>query len=165
MKVSFKYTQEEYERAVWLHYKQRLNPKLDIAVALFSFLFGIFVLVHTQAYVGYGLLLISAVLVGILVLARYIFPKMTFKSSSKYQDQYTIEFLDDEIKFETPSINSQLQWSLYTKALINDEHFLLYYGANVFSVIPRRVFGSEEELGRFEELLEKKLGNKVKKVS
>jgi hypothetical protein len=44
---------------------------------------------------------------------------------------------------------------MYSRALIDKYSYVLYYGSNHFSVIPKRVFQSAEQQATFEELLKR----------
>ncbi len=52
---------------------------------------------------------------------------------------------------------SHLHWGFYERMLESAEGFLLICGEDVFSLIPKRAFASEEALSDFRALLAKKL--------
>jgi len=59
-------------------------------------------------------------------------------------------------------IDSQLQWGMYSRALVDSHSFVLYHGAGAFTVIPKRVFQSSEQQKAFEQLLAQKVPRIIK---
>ncbi len=161
MKITFRYAPEEYKRAVWLHHRQRLRPKLDVVTALLGLGLGIWLVSKNQELLGGALILLAFFLGFILIWARYILPSIVFAREPKLRDEYQLEFTDRGVSFKTSSIDSKLEWSLYTRAIFSAEHYLLYYGSQSFSVIPRRVFATDHEREDFERLVDTKLRNKI----
>ena len=85
---------------------------------------------------GVGMLGLAALLVLMFVAAFLVIPRIAFRSDPKFQDEYSLDFSPEGIHFRTDHIDSQLQWSLYSKALIDVYSFVLYYGTRSFTVIP-----------------------------
>ena len=50
-----------------------------------------------------------------------------------------------------------MQWSLYNKVLENERFYILVYGQNMISVIPKRAFASRSEETAFDEMLSRNL--------
>jgi len=44
-------------------------------------------------------------------------------------------------------------WGLYSRALVDAYSYILYYGSRTFTVIPKRVFQSTEQMEAFDQLL------------
>jgi hypothetical protein len=107
----------------------------------------------------------SVLLVLMLVAAFVVIPPLAFRREPKYRDDYSLTFSAEGIHFRTAHIDSQLQWSMYSRALVDSHSYVLYYGANQFTVIPRRVFRSSEEQRLFDELLAKHVPTIMKKDS
>ena len=78
-------------------------------------------------------------------------------------EEYSLTFSPEGIHFQTTDIDSQLQWKMYSHALIDKESFLLYYGSNQFSVIPKSAFQTAAEREGFERLLANKISKVVNK--
>jgi hypothetical protein len=98
-----------------------------------------------------------------LLAAFVILPPLAFRLEPKYRDDYSLIFSPEGIHFRTVHIDSQLQWSLYSRALVDAYSYLLYSGSRTFSVIPKRVFESSEQERAFEELLARHVPKIVKK--
>ncbi len=164
MRIEFQYSPDEYYRAVWLHYRQGLSPKLDIFASILCFIIGIAFLNRGNTPIAYILISVSILLLGLIIAARFIIPRIIFNNHPKYREQYTLEFSEEGITFKTASIDSKLLWSLYNRAVIDSEHYLLYHGKNTFTVIPKRTLQSHDDLRRFESLITAKLGDNIARV-
>ena len=64
----------------------------------------------------------------------------------------------------TYGIDSRITWSFYNRAVTSPDYYLLYYGGNSFTVIPRRAFHSEDDLNSFEALITAKFGANIVEV-
>jgi hypothetical protein len=94
-------------------------------------------------------------LILMLVAAFLIIPPLAFRREPKFRDEYSLTFSEEGVHFRTAHIDSHLQWKMYSRALIDKYSYVLYYGSNHFSVIPKRVFQSAEQQATFEELLKR----------
>jgi hypothetical protein len=92
-----------------------------------------------------------------LVGAFSVIPKLNFRREPKFRDEYSLAFSPEGIHFRTAHIDSHLQWSMYSRALVDAHSFILYHGTNSFTVIPKRVFETPEQLALFERLISEKI--------
>jgi hypothetical protein len=81
----------------------------------------------------------------LLLTAFSIIPYVVFRREAKFRDEYALAFSSDGIHFRTAYIDSQLEWGIYSRALVDSHSFVLYYGARSFTVIPKRVFQISEQ--------------------
>ncbi len=88
-----------------------------------------------------------------LIAAFTVIPPLVFRREPKFRDEYSLTFSPEGIHFRTAHIDSQLQWSMYSRALIDAHSYVLYYGSRHFTVIPKRFFESIEQQQAFEQLL------------
>jgi hypothetical protein len=95
----------------------------------------------------------SSILILILVAAFVVVPPLVFRFEPKFRDDYSLTFSPQGIHWRTAQIDSQLRWSVYTRALIDSHSYLLYSGGRRFTVIPKRVFETGEQMQNFEKLL------------
>ena len=144
----------DYVRALRAHYASHLRLRLDIVLA--------FVLAGISAYLwrspslhwlGLACVVVSVAFALMLVGAFIVIPPLAFRREPKFRDDYSLTFSPESIHFRTAHIDSQLQWSMYSRALIDAHSYVLYYGARQFTVIPQRVFQSVEQREAFERLL------------
>jgi hypothetical protein len=162
--LSFRYTQCDYVRAMRAHYATVLHLKLDIAAALILAVLGVYLWSPPDSHwIGIVFMVISTLFALILITAFIIIPRLAFRHRPKLHDDYALSFSPDGIRFRTAHINSQLQWSLYSRALVDAHSYILYYGSNQFTVIPKRVFQSAEEQESFDVLLDEHVPKVVRR--
>ncbi len=150
--LSFRYSEKEYSRAVRAHYASRLRLPLDIAVTVALFVVGLYELRSGSQAFGIFVLCACGVFAVMLVAAFAVIPKLAFRQP-KLRQEYSLTFSPQGIHFQTADIDSQLQWKMYSHALVDRHSFLLYHGSNDFTVVPKRVFQSATERELFERLL------------
>jgi len=110
------------------------------------------------------MLALSGLFALMLVAAFAVIPTIAFRREPKFRDDYTLTFSTQGIRFQTAHIDSNLQWSLYTRALVDAHSFVLYYGSQQFTVIPKRVFQDTAQREAFETLLAHNISNIVYKA-
>lgn len=88
---------------------------------------------------------------------------MAFRNDPKYRDEYSLTFSPEGIHFQTAHIDSHLEWSIYSRALVDVHSYMLYWGSRTFTVIPKRVFENTEQRVAFEQLLAERVPKIVRK--
>ena len=86
-----------------------------------------------------------------------------FGNDPKYRDEYSLTFSREGIHFQTAKINSDLEWTIYSRALVDADSYLLYWSSRTFTVIPKRVFQNSEQQEEFERLLTERVEKVVRK--
>src|SRR5258706_8932494 len=152
--LSFRYAKSDIVRAMRSHYASVMCPRLDMVMAVVLAVVGAYLWrspgSHWSGVFAVGA---SVIFVFFLFAAFVIGPPLAFRLEPKYRDDYSLIFSPEGIHFRTVHIDSQLQWSLYSRALVDAYSYILYYGSRTFSVIPKRVFENSEQQRAFEELL------------
>ncbi len=159
--LRFKYTEEEYAAAMRLYIMRSADFITRIAVCALYAIATIFLF----TWLGFSfdtevlILFIFASCLPFLIafLHLFVLPGQRFRSDPKFKDEYFLQFSEDGIQFKTAQIDALIQWSLYTKVLENDRFYLMVYGKNMISVIPKRAFSSAAQEAAFEALLRTKL--------
>jgi hypothetical protein len=162
--LSFRYAEQDYVRAMRAHYASRLRLPLDIAVIVGLAVLGAYEAWSGSQGFGITLLSVSGIFALMLVAAFAIIPRIAFRSQPKFRDDYSLGFSPQGIHFRTAHIDSDLQWSMYTSALVDAHSFILYYGSQQFTVIPKRVFRDVLQRQTFEQLLGQNVSNVVDKT-
>jgi len=164
--LTFRYSEQDIVRAMRAHIASRLRLKVDIVVVLALALFGAYSWRSLDSPV-YGMVLVgvSAVFFLVLIAAFGVLPVVVFRREAKFRDEYSLTFSAEGIHFRTVHIDSQLQWSMYNRALVDAHSFVLYYGVRSFTVIPKRVFATGDQQAAFERLIEMKIPAILKKDS
>ncbi len=154
--LAFRYSEKDYVRALRAHYAARLRLPWDIAAIIGAAVLGVWLWYSSLRWLGMILLAISAVFALMLIAAFFVIPPIVFRREPKFRDEYSLTFSPEGIHFRTAQIDSHLQWSMYSQALIGPHSFVLYYGNRSFTVIPRRVFENKDQENAFEQLLVEK---------
>jgi hypothetical protein len=162
----FRYSEQDIVRAMRAHIASRLRLKVDIVVVLALALFGAYSWRSLDSPVYAMVLLgVSALFFLVPIAAFGVVPAVIFRREAKFRDEYSLTFSAEGIHFRTVHIDSNLQWSMYNRALVDAHSFVLYYGARSFTVIPKRVFESAEQQAAFERLIALKIPKISKRVS
>jgi hypothetical protein len=152
--LSFRYAESDYVRALRAHYASHLRLRLDIVVTVVLAGIGSYLWCSPSLHwLGLACVIIAVTFAFMLVAAFTVIPPLAFRREPKFRDDYSLTFSPEGIHFRTAHIDSQLQWSMYSRALIDAHSYVLYYGSRQFTVIPKRVFQSVEQQQAFEQLL------------
>jgi hypothetical protein len=164
VKITFRYAQSDYVRAVRAHYASQLRLPLDIAAIVVVAVGGIYLWRSPSSrWLGLVCVVVAVGFAIMLIAAFTVIPVLMFRREPKFRDDYSLSFSPDGIHFRTVHIDSQLQWSMYSRALIDAHSYVLYYGSRQFTVIPKRVFQSREQQEAFEQLLSKHVSQIVRR--
>ncbi len=162
--LSFRYTERDYGRALRAHYASRLRLRLDIVGVIVLAGIGIYLWQSPSSHrLGVACVGVAALFGLMLIAAFTLIPILAFRREPKFRDDYALTFSPGGIHFRTANIDSQLQWNMYSSALVDAHSYVLYYGTNQFTVIPKRVFQSSEEQQAFDQLLTQKISKVVRR--
>lgn len=140
MKANYRISEDDYVNAMRLFVK--LSPHV---CAIYS--------VSTLALVLlslYGAPLIKAGAIGGLVggaivtlIGRYIAsPMLARRHYQKYkaiQDEFTIELLDDGVRFASPDADGKLTWDKMLKWRENQDYVLIYPMPRIYHIVPKSI--------------------------
>jgi len=152
-------------QAMRAHYSSVLRPRLDGTLAVLLLAVGIYCWrAPDLRWFGIFSFGASSVLILILIVAFGLNPYLVFYRQPRYRDDYLLTFSENGIYFRTAHVDSQLEWSLYSRALVNTHSYLLYYGSRTFTIVPKRVFQNQEQRTAFDNLLSKNVARVVRKT-
>ena len=152
--LSFRYVESDYVRALRAHYASLLRLRLDILVIVTLVGIGIYLWRSLNLHwLGLACIIVAVAFALMLIAAFIVIPPLVFRREPKFRDDYSLTFSPEGIHFRTSHIDSQLQWAIYSRALIDAHSYVLYYGSRSFTVIPKRVFQSIEQRQEFEQLM------------
>jgi hypothetical protein len=135
---------------------------MDLIIEILAFIAGIILWgVLGFSWIWMALIIGSTVGLILRLLGYYVLPRMRYRSEPKYKEEYLLEFDEEEIRFKTNSIESKLDWSLYSKMIETRNLYILIYGKYNFSIIPKRALVSESERIEFYQLIDKHIKEKV----
>jgi hypothetical protein len=162
--LSFRYAEQDYARAARSHYASRLRLPLDIAVIVGVAVLGAYEWRSGSRPFGITLLCMSGVFALMLFAAFALIPTITFRNQPKFRDEYSLSFSPQGVHFRTTNIDSDLKWGVYTSALVDSYSYILYYGKQQFTIIPKRVFQDASQRQTFEQLLAQNVSKVVDKT-
>lgn len=154
VRLIFKYTQNEYVKAERQYLTaSKIIRRYDIIIAAFLFLIALNYL-YFSSFSTFSIIALILVLtvttLGILV--YFFIPIYKFKQTAKYHDEYTLIFSKDMIKFQTPSIQSELKWDNYSEIWENGDFYFLIQAPRIYTLIPKRAFQNETQKQLFHEM-------------
>lgn len=154
---------EEHLRAERLYYSKRSRfASVDRILAIFLLIVGIVLVVAVGvrwwSVVWFALAPLE--FFNLLSIAPLV-TRYRFNRNPKFRELNHISFESDEIHFKTTSIDSKLKWSLYDGVLEDEQLFLLTYGSQMYSVIPKRCFKDSQSLDAFRALAEAKVKDRM----
>jgi hypothetical protein len=163
--LSFRYCERDYVWALRAHYGSRLRLRLDFAVIVVLSVLGAYLLRFADVrWLGGACLFMAAAFALLLIAAFTVIPILIFRREPKFRDDYSLTFSQAGIHFQTAHIDSQLQWGLYSRALVDAHSYVLYHSSRQFTVIPKRVFQNEEQQEAFEQLLTQNISRIVRRA-
>ena len=152
--LSFRYEESDYVRALRSHYASHLRLRLDIVVTIVLIGIGVYLWPSPSLHwLGVASIIVAIAFALMLIAAFTVIPPLTFRREPKFRDDYSLTFSPEGIHFRTAHVDSHLQWSMYSRAMVDAHSYLLYYGTRQFTVIPKRVFHNLEQQQAFEKLL------------
>jgi hypothetical protein len=93
--------------------------------------------------------------------AHFVTPRLHYKRNPKFREQYNLQFSDDGIWFRSKGLESRLDWGFYSKVWETPRFYFLIYGKDMFTLIPKRAFSSEEQEAAFRSMLKRKISPNI----
>src|SRR5947209_1926705 len=159
IKLHFKYTEEEYISATRLYMMRSSDFLFRLTFSSILLMAGILLilLLNLDTQITFLFVFVGVVWLLLLSLIFFVVPRQRFHSDPKFLDEYFLQFSEDGIHFKTAQIDSLIQWSLYSKVLEDDRFYLMVYGKNMISIIPKRAFARAADEEAFNRLLRRKI--------
>jgi hypothetical protein len=157
LELTFRYLPGEYLSGIRAHQFPRYRVLTDFGVSALVLGVGVATLVGSEEFWLGVILIILALVVPTIYLVSLLVTPLMLGDNVKLEREYRLTLSDAGIHFRTESIDSRIAWSLYRRARRTANFYLLYYGRNQYTVIPRRVFADGSEAQAFEELLRRQL--------
>jgi YcxB-like protein len=113
---------------------------------------------------GGSILAVLVVLVVFILLALLLFPYLRlladFRKFPAMRSTHRLTFSEGGIKIESEVANSDCKWSLIQKAFETKSLFVLVYTTRGAMYVPKRCFGSHDEVLRLREIIQENLPGK-----
>ena len=166
--LNFTYTQNEYVKAErqYLVANKTIRKYDPILIAVFTVLSLCYLFLSSFSIYSIILLVIILIASAIGCYIYFCMPVLKYKHTSKFHEEYTLFFSKDGIDFKTPSIDSVLQWSVYSELWESDEfYFLIQVPRVYYTLIPKRAFRTPEDKQVFEQLGLSNIKNEKRKLN
>ena len=155
VELTFRYNQSEYVKAErqYLFANKTITKTSVIVLSLFfpaSLINLIFSSFSNLSVIAVAVAIIAATAGSILY---FYIPTYKFKRTAKYHEEYNLAFSAVGIKFKTPSIDSELKWSIYSEIWESNDFYFLIQAPHLYTLIPKRVFESPAVKQTFEEIV------------
>lgn len=145
---------DDHIQAQRILYRRGIMAKLDKVVAVLLFGFGIYCLafVGLRWWTMIWFPLAVAEWFNLLSLTQWR-TKINFRRNPKFREEYHLTFSRESIHFKTALLDSTLQWTHYERVIESPDLFLLMYGKDLYTLIPKRCFKSNEDMDAFRTLV------------
>jgi YcxB-like protein len=104
-------------------------------------------------------LFFPAIVLSALYVAPYFAAKSLYKGNVNLHDPIHWYFSDKVIEQRMTTGSSELLWSTFIKARETGELYLLYPQKRFAYPVPKRAFGSEQDIAAFRELIRRHIGD------
>ncbi len=149
--VSYKY---ELKECIWAAIFHFINNFLERVV---YFLMVIYAMVCWYFFGFHFVWLILICFPVLFLLVIGLASWIRYLREPRCKDILNLRFSDDAIYFKTDHVDSKIEWRLYKKILENKRMFLLYYGKECFTIVPKRVFKDKNQEEIFRNLIHRKI--------
>ena len=167
MQIEYRLTLKDYQEANQTHYESlRFWYFLNWIFSILLILLGILSILLLSQKIG---VLVSFLLgcfwlfMGVFVnpylnLYQRYFVSRTWKSYQALKEAMNVDITQEGLNIKGESFECTSKWKIYTKFMETPKLFMLYQSKNLFNLIPKRAFNSDEEIEEFRELLRTKIG-------
>ena len=154
VELTFKYTQAEYVKAdrQYLIASKTISKTSIVVLAIFlpASLLYLFLSSFSVPGIIFTAIGVVAAIVGSTL--YFYLPLYKFKITPKYKEEYTLTFSNSGITFKTPSIDSTIKWDMYSEIWESNDFYFLIQSPRIYTLIPKRAFGSPVEMRMFEDI-------------
>ena len=159
LEITFTYTEEEYTAAARLFYARTTHTKTNFILSLLALAAGFVGIVLTgDSFVWLLLMTAGFILLVFSYIAHFVTPRQHYRRNPQFREQYNLRFAEEGILFRSKGAESKLEWSFYSDVCETADFYLLLYGKDMFTLIPKRAFGDDRHEAAFRNMLERKVG-------
>lgn len=163
MNIRFHLDWNEYHEAREFLLRDRypMTPEKIIAGLILTASALWFFLDSLNLYAVAGLAVGLLVLIGAPLIRRWN-ARRKWEREPFYQIEHIVSVSEDGVEYQMGQTKSTLNWLYYQRLLESPTAFLLVYGNDSFSLMPKRAFENQEMIDRFRELTTKSLHGPAK---
>jgi len=159
--IHFKRTLSDHIHACRVYQAKTRTAKLDKVISVFCFVMGCLT-IYNYGIRWWTLGFFPLALVHWFDIVTPLRVWMSIKRNIKlYTGEYELIFDHEGVHAKSGVLGGYVSWEGYNTVLESDKVFLLVYGRWFYTIVPKRVFADEKEMGVFREMLK----GKIKKIS
>lgn len=157
--LTYTYTEDEYTSAARFFYARTIHTTFNFFLSLIVLLGGfIGILLTGDSIVWFLLMFAGLILLVFSYYAHFVIPRQHYQRNPKFRDEYNLQFSEEGILFQSKGMESRLEWTFYSKVWETPVFYFLLYGKDMFTLIPKRAFGSRKQEATFRDMLKRKIG-------
>jgi len=159
VEVRYQCNLADYSEALKAHYSiYRIYSLIRITIGCALIAIGLYLVYTTGNLGGTAFILLGGIWFVLRVLLRPVWIKRDFRKHPDFSRENLLSADQDGLRSSCDVSQFQRSWSAYTKFRETPNLFMLYMGARLFDVIPKRAFVGPQ-LDEFRELIRQKLPN------
>lgn len=158
MKIHFQNTIDDYIEAQRAYQRHRFWYHAYLWLAAACALVAVYVVLFVDVYLAIGPMVSSAW----FLLPRLLFPwrmRRDFRKHPHFALESDLVAGEEGLGYQSDIGEGASKWAAFTNWHETENLFMLYTGARLFRIIPKRAFEASQ-LTEFRELLRRKLGSK-----
>jgi hypothetical protein len=157
IEVDIQYSIDDFVNA-WKYYRSsHWIVRFGKFLAILFGLFGLFLLLN--GYNFYALFLFLIAIETYFDILGQLQAKNCYRANKNLLEDKLIASINEEgISIDSPSYDARRLWSGYIGFMESEDAFLLFSGKGIFSVYPKRIFNSPDQINQFRELITRKIG-------
>jgi YcxB-like protein len=159
MEVTYQCTVRDYVEAQSAVIKGSAGYRVLIVVAIFFLFLAAYELYYKTVFDAVPALLMSTAWLGWAFAGVRWWAKRDFAKHPNLRKEYTLSADEGGLRLKTDISDGSGSWAVYTKSRETPSLFLLFCGARIFSMIPKRAF-SPSQLEIFRDLVRRSVPSK-----
>jgi hypothetical protein len=157
IRVRFSLTWKEYYDAYRFLLRGQRVPVDKIFGGALLLLGAALYLMERDLFYWLGACALGLALLCVPPLRRRLEFKRKWSREPLHQAEHIVAFEEEGISYVQGPVASRLDWNYYQRMIESREGFLLVYGDEIFSLIPKRAFADEQTMAQFRALTATKL--------
>jgi hypothetical protein len=156
--LTFTHQEKEYVAATRWFYARVYHTRFLLILYGIVLSLGLLLILFSEELV-FGGMIASVGFIAFVVQFRTYFemPSQFFRRNPRFREQFSLQFSEEGLLFQTKDMESKLEWAFYSKVLETSQFYMLCYDQDMFTLIPKRVFDDNEREQAFRDLLNRKL--------
>lgn len=148
--ISYQLTEKDYMASLGLH-----MGKSRRFIPIITLLIGLLLGISTGSLMAATIFSVGFILyIGLLLWIVGQSMKRSFRNTPQLQVEQIVQFDHDGLAFHNRYVLSKVSWQIYQRYEVNTNYYLLYQTPQMFNIIPKSAFLTEEQEYAFRMLLE-----------